>query len=42
MANFNSMPAPGAADAMAMNGMHPTGLGIEQFDQELNFDEAML
>jgi hypothetical protein len=47
MATFNTIPAipPPSAhnDAMAMNhnsGQHD--LGMQPFDQELNFDEALL
>ncbi|KAI0379020.1 p53-like transcription factor [Hypomontagnella monticulosa] len=46
MATFNSMPAlqssasPG--DAMGLNGMSGSGLGIEPFEPDLNFDESML
>lgn len=45
MATFNSMPAlqPGASpgDAMGLNGMG-SGLGMDNFEPDLNFDEAML
>jgi hypothetical protein len=48
MATFNSMPPmqSGASpnDAMGLNhaAMPGNGLGIEGFDQEINFDESML
>ncbi|KAI0010363.1 p53-like transcription factor [Xylariaceae sp. FL0662B] len=45
MATFNSMPAlqPGSpGDAMGMNAMANSGLGIEGFEPDLNFDESML
>ncbi|OTB02169.1 hypothetical protein M426DRAFT_74761 [Hypoxylon sp. CI-4A] len=46
MATFNSMPAlqSGASpgDAMGLNGMSSSGLGIESFEPDLNFDETML
>ncbi|KAI1374493.1 p53-like transcription factor [Hypoxylon crocopeplum] len=46
MATFNSMPAlqSGASpgDAMGLNGMSGSGLGIDTFDPDLNFDESML
>ncbi|KXJ96734.1 hypothetical protein Micbo1qcDRAFT_191403 [Microdochium bolleyi] len=42
MAAFNPMGVPTMADTMVLNGMHHTGLGIDQFDQDITFDEAML
>ncbi|OTA82233.1 hypothetical protein M434DRAFT_37218 [Hypoxylon sp. CO27-5] len=46
MATFNSMPAlqSGASpgDAMGLNGMSNSGLGIEPFEPDLNFDESLL
>lgn len=46
MATFNSMPAmssgPASGDAMAMNGAVQHPLPMEHFDQDLNFDEALL
>ncbi|KAI0443465.1 hypothetical protein F4803DRAFT_310134 [Xylaria telfairii] len=43
MAAFNSMPAPGPGEAIGLNpAMAGPGLGIEAFDAEINFDDAML
>ncbi|KAI3320220.1 p53-like transcription factor [Xylariaceae sp. AK1471] len=43
MAAFNSMPAPSPGDAIGLNAaMAGPGLGIEGFDADLNFDDAML
>ncbi|KAL7621921.1 hypothetical protein AAE478_007421 [Parahypoxylon ruwenzoriense] len=46
MATFNSMPAlqSGASpgDPMGLNAMAGSGLGIDAFEPDLNFDESML
>ncbi|KAI5861364.1 p53-like transcription factor [Durotheca rogersii] len=46
MTTYNSMPAlqSGASpgDAMGLNAMSASGLGIDAFDPDLNFDESML
>ncbi|KAI0392291.1 p53-like transcription factor [Xylariaceae sp. FL0594] len=43
MAAYNSMPVPGPGDAIGMNpSMAAPGLGIDGFDHEMNFDDAML
>ncbi|CAJ2505455.1 Uu.00g128490.m01.CDS01 [Anthostomella pinea] len=43
MATFNSMPAPSPGEAMGLNAaMVSSGLGLESFEPELNFDESML
>jgi hypothetical protein len=43
MAAFNSMPANGPGEAIGLNpAMAGPGLGIEGFDAEINFDDAML
>lgn len=49
MATFNSMPSaiPSGAspnDALGLNAaaLGPNSLGIQAFDQELNFDDGML
>ncbi|KAI1343013.1 hypothetical protein F5Y15DRAFT_274272 [Xylariaceae sp. FL0016] len=43
MATFNSMPAPGPAEQMGLSAaMAAQGLGIDDFQPDLNFDEAML
>ncbi|KAI1388015.1 p53-like transcription factor [Hypoxylon trugodes] len=46
MATFNSMPAlqSGASpgDAMGLNNMSSSGLNIDPFEPDLNFDESML
>ncbi len=37
------MPAPNSGEAIGLNpGMVGPGLGIESFDAEINFDDAML
>ncbi|KAI1429785.1 hypothetical protein F5Y12DRAFT_336917 [Xylaria sp. FL1777] len=43
MAAFNSMPAPNSGEAIGLNPpIAGPGLGIEGFDAEINFDDAML
>ncbi|KAJ6442090.1 acid phosphatase (PhoG) [Purpureocillium lavendulum] len=45
MATFNSMPAmsaSGAADTMTMNNGNGQPMTMEHFEQDLNFDEALL
>ncbi|KAI0477828.1 hypothetical protein GGR56DRAFT_638957 [Xylariaceae sp. FL0804] len=43
MATFNSMPAPGPGEAMALNAaMAVSGLGMDDFQPDLTFDESML
>jgi hypothetical protein len=43
MAAFNSMPVPSPGEAIGLNAaMAGPGLGIEGFDADLNFDDAML
>ncbi|KAI1175920.1 hypothetical protein F4777DRAFT_294285 [Nemania sp. FL0916] len=43
MAAFNSMPAPGASESIGLNpAMAGPGLGIDGFDAEISFDDAML
>lgn len=43
MAAYNSMPAPGPGEAIGMNpAMAGPGLGIDGFDTEINFDDAMM
>ena len=49
MATFNSMPAmqsgPSPGETLGLNAAmaaSTTGLGIEGFEHELNFDESML
>jgi hypothetical protein len=43
MAAFNSMPAPSPREAMRLTGaMAGSGLGIDTFDPDMNFDDAML
>ncbi len=45
MATFNSMPAmsaAGAADTMTMNNGNGQPMTMEHFEQDLNFDEALL
>ncbi|KAI5922390.1 hypothetical protein F4810DRAFT_711506 [Camillea tinctor] len=43
MAAFNSMPAPGHGEAMGLNAaMANSGLGIDSFEPDINFDESML
>jgi len=42
MASFNPMGVPTMADAIALNGMQHSGLGMDPFEQDINFDEAAL
>lgn len=46
MASFNSMPAissgPAPGDAMGLNHGHGQSMVMDSFDQDLNFDEALL
>ncbi|KAI0506042.1 hypothetical protein F5B22DRAFT_651088 [Xylaria bambusicola] len=43
MAAYNSMPAPNSGETIGLNpAMAGHGLGIESFDAEINFDDAML
>ncbi|KAH7040280.1 acid phosphatase [Microdochium trichocladiopsis] len=42
MATFNPMAAPMMADTMVLNGMHNPALGMDQFEQDITFDEALL
>ncbi|KAI0408413.1 p53-like transcription factor [Xylaria palmicola] len=43
MAAFNSIPAPSPGDAVGLNPvMAAPGLGIDGFDADINFDDAML